>query len=140
MKVSILKITEVYWHFIIPGKMFSFELHLNRRQGDFEEVRRRLKEAPGDESFEYDFMEPACTARAMAALQADPRLQVLEEQIRRKILFVTPRIMECAGASAQAGAQPHQGGDILAKLLLQVRCPSLGRPRAAPSSWQLLAP
>ena len=46
-------------------------------QGDIEDVRRRLKEAPGDESFEFDFMEAGCTARAMAALQADPRLQVL---------------------------------------------------------------
>jgi len=40
------------------------------------QVKARLEEAPVEEDFEFDFMEPGNTARAMAALSSIPRLKV----------------------------------------------------------------
>ncbi|EKX32333.1 hypothetical protein GUITHDRAFT_166723 [Guillardia theta CCMP2712] len=53
MKASMLKITE----------------------GSDEEVKARLKERVPDDDFTFDFLEPSCTKRAMAALEADANLK-----------------------------------------------------------------
>jgi len=39
-------------------------------------VKQRFKEKVVDEDFDFDFIEPTSTARAMAALEADPNLKV----------------------------------------------------------------
>ncbi len=39
-------------------------------------VYDRLKERPPDDDYEFDWLEPNSTARAMAALEADSRLAV----------------------------------------------------------------
>jgi hypothetical protein len=50
---------------------------LDCAQGEESEVLRRLQERPADEDFVFDWLIPSNTARAMAALEADPGLQVL---------------------------------------------------------------
>jgi hypothetical protein len=45
-------------------------------QGEDEDVYSRLKERPPDEEYEFDWLEPGSTARAMAALESDTRLAV----------------------------------------------------------------
>mmetsp|Transcript_1760 Transcript_1760/g.4324 ORF Transcript_1760/g.4324 Transcript_1760/m.4324 type:complete len:272 (+) Transcript_1760:3-818(+) len=50
-------------------------------EGSDEEVTARLKEAPLEEDFDFDFMEPGNTARAMAALGSIPRLKELRHKL-----------------------------------------------------------
>lgn len=45
-------------------------------QGEDAAVHSRLKEVPPDEEYEFDWLEPNNTARAMAVLEADQRLAV----------------------------------------------------------------
>eukprot|EP00281_Chroomonas_sp_CCMP1168_P029949 CAMPEP_0206241612 /NCGR_PEP_ID=MMETSP0047_2-20121206/16587_1 /ASSEMBLY_ACC=CAM_ASM_000192 /TAXON_ID=195065 /ORGANISM="Chroomonas mesostigmatica_cf, Strain CCMP1168" /LENGTH=292 /DNA_ID=CAMNT_0053666517 /DNA_START=86 /DNA_END=964 /DNA_ORIENTATION=+ len=59
MRASILKITE----------------------GEEEVVHSRLKEVPPDEEYEFDWLEPNNTARAMAALDADERLTLARKKL-----------------------------------------------------------
>ena len=46
-------------------------------QGEKSEVVRRLQERPADEEFSFNWLVQPNTARALAALEADPNLQVV---------------------------------------------------------------
>mmetsp|Transcript_74224 Transcript_74224/g.108864 ORF Transcript_74224/g.108864 Transcript_74224/m.108864 type:complete len:285 (+) Transcript_74224:48-902(+) len=59
MKASMLKITE----------------------GADEEVKARFKEEVADDDFDFDFLEPSSTARAMAALEADTNLKAARHKL-----------------------------------------------------------
>lgn len=61
-------------------------------EGDNEAaVNAKLLEAPSDEGFKFDWLEPRSTARAMAALEADPELAAARKRlVPSKIKLISP--------------------------------------------------
>lgn len=52
-------------------------------EGTDEEVKSRFKENVADEDFDFDFLEPSSTARALAALEADAKLKAARHRLVR---------------------------------------------------------
>jgi hypothetical protein len=68
-------------------------------EGDNEAtVNSKLLEAPSDEAFKFDWLEPRSTARAMAALEADPELASARKRLvpsKIKSVFHSYLTLEC---------------------------------------------